>query len=104
MEKYWGNLWSAKPLNEKAAWLKAEEKKMEHIPEGKWRDITMEDLQKALRRLQNWTSAGPDKVTNFWLKHVDALHSDLLRICNESIKKNIGSTTVVDMRAHHSPL
>ena len=86
VEEYWTKLWSEKSFNKDAPWVRAEEKRMEDVEEGKWEELTYDDLKTAIRRLANWKAAGLDRVQNFWIKHISPLHDDLLNICNEAIE------------------
>ena len=49
--------------------------------------ITVEELQNALKKLQKWKSLGIDKVPNFWLSHMSAMHKLLAKQMSEIISE-----------------
>ena len=68
--------------NRSATWLKSEKLTRRDKPPDTWVDITTEDLQKNLKKLRNWKAPGLDKVQNFWIKKLHALHSPMVKALN----------------------
>jgi hypothetical protein len=58
---------------------------MKHKTKDIWRDIDEEVLTKTTKKLANWKAPGPDRVQNFWIKHLYALHPSLTQMINDII-------------------
>ena len=50
---------------------------MEIVEDQIWEAITPEMVGNRCKKLANWKGPGPDKVQNFWLKYLHALHPQL---------------------------
>ena len=73
--------------NHSAEWIKREEQKYTHIECQPWKDISLDELQTALKKTSNWKLPGPDAVVpKFWLKQLTALHHHLLNTCNQVLE------------------
>ena len=73
--------------NHSAEWIKREEQKYTDIECQPWKDISLDELQTALKKTSNWKLPGPDAVVpNFWLKQLTALHHHLLNTCNQVLE------------------
>ena len=51
-----------------------------------WEDISLDELETALKKTSNWKSPGPDVVPNVWPKQLTALHQHLLNAQNQAIE------------------
>lgn len=69
--------------NDRAAWVEQEKKNHRMIRPDAWQNFTVNEIVKVIRKTQNWKSPGPDKVQNFWIKQLSALHQDLTRTMND---------------------
>ncbi|XP_064074799.1 uncharacterized protein LOC135194103 [Vanessa tameamea] len=86
-KNYWADLWEKSEChNERASWIKEEERKWDGIEEMEFLDLTKEDIEKVTRKMKNWKAAGPDGIQNFWLKKLSFLHEKLAKKCTELIK------------------
>ena len=77
VEQFWAEIWeNKKDHNPKAPWL---DTLNIHVPnhEQNWSDITVQEIEVAVKSFGNWKSPGTDAVQNFWLKHLTSLHKDL---------------------------
>ena len=72
--------------NHSAEWIKREEQKYTDIECQLWEDISLDELQTAMKKTSNWKSPGPDAVPNFWLKKLTALHHHLLNAYNQVLE------------------
>ena len=89
IQKYWGGLFGDKALhNDEAEWLVEERKEMEGVEEAVWIDISPEKLTKSTKKLSNWKAPGLDKVQNFWIKYLTALHPLLAEYFNEEMNQD----------------
>ena len=72
VERFWRNLWEqADSGNPEVPWLKEIEEKFKQIipnvDEGDL-NVTNEICWETIRKKKNWSTPGPDKITNFWWK------------------------------------
>jgi len=92
IEEFWSKIWeNGKTYNDTAEWIKHEEDRTSSQAQQEWNDIKKIEVTLVLKKASNWKSPGLDKVTNFWLKHMDALHEDLAREYTKIIKTPMGS-------------
>ena len=61
--------------NTEAAWIQQVENDLENKPKMKDCPVTRKEFDSRLRKGKNFTSPGPDRITNFWMKQITALHS-----------------------------
>lgn len=88
LEEYWGGLWEKEVAhNQKAAWISREEERTRRVPFMEFQSVTIQSLRSILNDLPNWKAAGPDQVTNFWLKKLDSLHQHLAQNINKAINQ-----------------
>ena len=84
-ETFWRTiLENNREYNHSAEWIKREEQKYADIECQPWEDISLDELQAALKKTSNWKSPGPDAVPNFWLKQLTALYQHLLNAYNQA--------------------
>ena len=76
--------------NASASWL--EEMKdviREYVPpppaEEEW-DLEIDEIVKTVKKKKNWSAPGPDKISNYWWKHAEALHHGVM-LCFKYISK-----------------
>ena len=80
IRNFWRNIWSNdKDFNAGAEWIDRVAEKYKNIEAQSWDDINIEELENALKKSQKWTSPGIDKVTNYWLHHMFAMHELLAK-------------------------
>ena len=51
-----------------------------------WEDISLDELQTAIKKTSNWKSSGPDVVPNVSPKQLTARHQHLLNAYNQAIE------------------
>ncbi|XP_044748928.1 uncharacterized protein LOC123309723 [Coccinella septempunctata] len=85
MHSFWSKIWEEdKKHDDRAHWIRdaeAESAKfqMEDI------NITTEHIRTALKKTNNWSSPGVDKIQNYWWKHFTASHEHLARLFRETL-------------------
>ena len=68
IERFWDTLWSEeKNFNENAEWIKNVQTDNAYIQEQHRSDISVEELQTALKKSHKWKSVGVNQVSNYWL-------------------------------------
>ena len=86
-ETFWrAILENNREYNHSAEWIKREEQKYTDIECQPWEDISLDELQTAMKKKSNWKSPGPDAVPNFWHKKLTALHHHLLNAHNQVLE------------------
>lgn len=87
VERYWSSIWSKEDKhNSNAEWIK-DEKQRHHLLEEMVVDyVTTEQVKHIISKTHNWKSPGPDKIQNFWLKRLPAVHEKLALLINECIQ------------------
>lgn len=90
VETFWGNLWKSPDIgNPNAEWLtNFQEKFAELVPniyEGDLH-VTPSICIEAIKKKKNWTSAGPDKIVNFWWKKLRVVTDFSAHIFDSLIK------------------
>jgi len=84
----WGNIWSNdKGFNADAEWSDRVAEKYKDIETQSWDDINIEELECALKKSQKWKSPGIDKVPNYWLYHMFAMHELMAKKISEIISE-----------------
>ena len=92
VEDFWSKIWEdEKHHNDAAEWIKEEQDRLKSQPLQEWADINKPEVALALKKASNWKSPGVDKVPNFWLKHLEAIHEDIAREYTEIIKTPVKS-------------
>ncbi|KAL1448229.1 hypothetical protein WDU94_006605 [Cyamophila willieti] len=87
VEQFWSTIFENEVQhNSDAEWIQLEEDKYDGMNPDEWRDLNVDELEDTIKKSQNWKSPGPDKVTNFWIKHLKSLHSHLSNAINDMIK------------------
>ena len=88
IKNFWSSIWSNdKGFNADAEWINKVAEKYKNIETQSWDDITVEELENALKKSQKWKSPGIDKVPNFWLSHMSAMHKLLAKQMSEIISE-----------------
>ena len=88
LENFWSSTLSTPSShNKKAPWLQQEKLKNKNLQQDIWENITPVIFLTSLKKLMNWKSPGIDKVQNYWIKKLTALHTPLMnalnKICNQ---------------------
>ena len=79
--QFWSNLWSApKYFNKKASWQ--DTMNQEFVPMA-FSQLQHDDFIRALKRIPNWKSPGPDFICGFWIKKFYSLHGAFLYHFNQ---------------------
>ena len=64
----WESIWGTeKDYNEKAEQLKWQEERCNGLEEQEWDEIKVGEVEKALKKAQEWKLRGIDKFRTFWL-------------------------------------
>ena len=86
LQEFWGNIWSVpKVHNAGAEWIQREADSVK--PETQqWDEVTAVEVNEVLTRSQKWKSPGCDKVPNYWLYHLPAVHKLLAKLVSELIE------------------
>lgn len=86
LERFWKGIYENKVRhNDSADWIRqAEQIEMSQM---NWKDITEEEVKQALNKTQNWKATGIDKIPNFWLKELNAVHKYLAHAYNNLINR-----------------
>lgn len=86
LEKFWGGL-LGKPSehNARAKWLEVEKESVAHVQEPDWTEVTSTEFATVVRSLKNWKAPGPDKVHNYWFKHLPSLHERFRQGANHAL-------------------
>ena len=78
VEKFWKAIWSeGKSYNKDAPWIENIVQENEKIKVQEWKEISLEEITNNIQKAHNWKSPGIDKVPNFWLKSLVAVHNKL---------------------------
>ena len=70
----------------RAEWIKNVQTDHANIQEQQWRDISVEELQTALKKTHKWKAAGIHQVSNYWLNLLNKGHYILASLLPETIK------------------
>eukprot|EP00957_Ditylum_brightwellii_P073230 5566789-Ditylum_brightwellii.AAC.1 len=86
LEKFWGGL-LGKPSehNVQAKWLEVEKESVAHVQETTWIEVTSTEFETVVKSLKIWKAPGPDKVHNYWCKHLPLLHDRLRQGANHAL-------------------
>ena len=88
IEKFWNNIWvSEKQFNHKAEWMERQKERMNEVDEQQWEKIDCSELRVTLGKSQKWKSPGIDKIPNFWLYSLNAIH-EYLAFCLSYVMQN----------------
>ena len=74
--------------NEDAEWLKSIEAKLKNAEKQNNVTITIEMMNKQLKKTSNWKSAGLDGLQGFWLKRFTATHRKLVQQLDICLQEN----------------
>ena len=94
LETFWRNIFERDIThNNEAQWIQEIEedpaiRACEEMPELR---ITLGSLKKKIAKSNSWKAPGPDKVPNFWLKQLTAIHLPLMKSLNDIIETEVGS-------------
>ena len=67
IERFWDTIWSEeKNFSENVESIKNVQTDNANIQEQQWSDISVEELQTALKTSHKWKSVKIDQVTNYW--------------------------------------
>ena len=87
IERFWKEILEDEKSHQYSAeWIEREEIKYNGTENQQWEYITKEELEAALRKTNNWKSAGIDAVPNFWLKQLTTIHDHLVNSFNYAIE------------------
>ena len=79
---FWKELWETPSTGDASASWREEMKDVisEHVPlpaEEQW-DLEVDEVVKTMKKKKNWSAPGPDKISNYWWKHAEALHHGVM--------------------------
>ena len=87
VEAFWGDIWEKeKTHNTKAAWIQQQHELNKHVETQQWEAIDTTETTEAINRTQNWKAPGIDQLTNFWIKKITSVHSDLATVYNDIVE------------------
>ena len=93
VENFWRSLWEKVDSgNPDAEWIKEIKNKfIELIPNVYEGNLVVNDYvaSKAIKKKKNWTSHGPDKITNFWWKKLKSVSSMCTKVFNKVLNDDI---------------
>ncbi|XP_044760879.1 uncharacterized protein LOC123318334 [Coccinella septempunctata] len=89
--KYWSEIWSESAIHDDGAYWIGEAEAQ--IPKVQMSDIQISemDIKEALKGSNNWSSPGPDKIQNYWWKHLTSIHKAL----SMALQKSIADPTTI---------
>ncbi|XP_044766296.1 uncharacterized protein LOC123322415 [Coccinella septempunctata] len=85
MYREWYKIWGEEKLHDDGVfWIREAEKKTELFD---MEDIKIreEDIQKVLKKTNNWSAPGPDGLHTYWWKNFKPTHKDLARMFQEAL-------------------
>ena len=74
LEHFWRPLYETEKIHEEHEWIEIIETKNETKPKMPALLITVKTVKKKITKYGNFKSPGIDKIPNFWLKKLEALH------------------------------
>ncbi|XP_044760181.1 uncharacterized protein LOC123317642 [Coccinella septempunctata] len=84
-EEYWSGIWSKSvEHNEHTSWMGEAETRIPQVQMDEV-DITVSDIEEALKGTNNWATPGCDKLHNYWWKHFTNIHEVLSLILKKSL-------------------
>ena len=78
-ETYWKSLWGEAQHNERADWIRREQKRKISLMD--WRPKQISEIGLYLLKAHNWKSPGNDQIQNYWLKSYSQAYYKKLQ-CN----------------------
>ncbi|XP_068723454.1 uncharacterized protein [Montipora capricornis] len=92
-EQFWRSIWeTAASENLESKWIKEIRSILQsHAPAQSTESvvITAELYYNSIKKKKNWSSPGKDKITNFWIKKLTALHPQIATSLTEIINKEL---------------
>ena len=87
IERFWDTIWSEeKDFNQRVEWIKNVQTDYANIQEQQCSDISVEELQTALKKSHKWKSAGTDQVLNYCFNSLHKGHYILTSLFSDTIK------------------
>jgi hypothetical protein len=88
VEQYLQSVWEVEAQhNEKADWIRREEKGKEGTKNMEWTPIRKTEFTTVLAKVRSWKSPGSDQISNCCLKAFPATHSYIIDAFNKIIEK-----------------
>ena len=75
-----------KILMRKVEWIKNVQADNANIQEQQWSDISVKELQTALKKSHKWKTSGTEQVSNYWLKSLCVGYYILPSLLYDTIK------------------
>ena len=87
LREFWGEkiFGQCDLYNPNAEWIPKWRSKYEDLREQQWADLNINDLTNQLSRQHNWKAPGVDSIPNYWLKTLNAAHSELITCLNDCV-------------------
>ena len=86
VQEFWQAIWSnPKEHNKDAEWLSREKLRMMDKEKQAWSNISIEEIEAALRKSHKWKSPGIDKIPNFWLNTLSSSHTHIANVLSEVV-------------------
>lgn len=86
MHLFWKNIWEEEKIHDDSPqWVREAERES-----SKYRmddvTITEEDIKATLKKTNNWSAPGVDKIQNYWWKYFAATHQHLAKLFQETLE------------------
>lgn len=84
--KFWSDVWAGGAAHDdKAYWIEEARSQIPSIEMDELR-ISEADIKEALKGSNNWSAPGPDKLQNYWWKHLTSSHKTLSRLLQGTLE------------------
>jgi hypothetical protein len=95
LEHFWRPIWENPKTfqGEEKGWFESYNRSAQMIDTQELPPITGQEFAKAVSHAANWRAPGPDKLQNFWLKKLTALHSTMVSLFNQVVQSPCDSPT-----------
>ena len=89
VEKFWRPIWKdMKEVKLNADWINTVTNTIS-VSYSENINLKKDNIWKCIRKKQDWTSPGKDRITNFWLKNLCSIHEGLAIAISEMINKEL---------------
>lgn len=97
METFWKGIWSNAAEHEDSILIKPEREANANVVHMNPVNITVTDIESAVKKTTNWKAPGPDKIQNYWLKAFPSTHAMIAEAFNNLIENpNLTPSTLTE--------
>ena len=83
-EEYWSNIWEKVGNTPTEPWMdQIKEEIRGQVIDTQEMELTLEDLEKIIKKRKNWSAPGLDGIHNFWLKRFSSTWEPMLNAMKE---------------------